>query len=77
MVLAKITIWFLFQILQWNLSNYISVSTTILLQGLDTNLSGYKAALTLYKREVGLQPKKVCHSVFLEYMLLEEFGIKA
>ena len=48
----------------------------ILLQGLDPNLSGYKATLTLYEREAGLQPEKVCHFVFLEHMLLEEFGKK-
>ena len=48
----------------------------ILLQGLDPNLSGYKAALTLYEREVGLQLEKVCHFGFLEHVLLEEFGKK-
>ena len=48
----------------------------ILLQGLDPNLSGYRAALTLYEREVGLQPEKVCHFGFLEHMLLE-FGKRA
>ena len=51
----------------------------ILLQGLDPNLRGYQAALTLYEREEGLQPEKVCHFAFffLEHMLSEEFGIKA
>ena len=58
-------------------SNCIDVSKTILLQGLDPNLRGYDAMLALYEREVGSQPKKVCHFVFLEHMLLEEFGIKA
>ena len=48
----------------------------ILLQGLDPNLSGYEAALTLYEREAGPQPEKVCHFVFLEHVLLEEFEEK-
>ena len=49
----------------------------ILLQGLDPNLRGYDAMLALYEREAGPRPKKVCHFIFLEHMLLEEFGIKA
>ena len=49
----------------------------ILLQGLDPNLSGYEATLTLYEREAGLKPEKVCHFVFfLEHMLLKEFEKK-
>ena len=50
----------------------------ILLQGLDPKLSGYKAVLALYEREVGPKPEKVCHLVFFpsEHMLLKEFGKK-
>ena len=48
----------------------------ILLQGLDPGLSGYQAALALYDREMGKKPEKVCHLVFLEHMLLKEFGKK-
>ena len=50
---------------------------TILLQGLDSNLSGYEAALTLYECEAGKKPEKVHHLVFLEHVLSEEFGKKA
>ena len=46
----------------------------ILLRGLDPNLSGYEAALTLCEWEAGPQPEKVCHFGFLEHVLLEEFG---
>ena len=72
-------IWFLCQILQWNLSNYISVSKKILLQGLDPNLRGYQAALALYEKEAGAATKKGMPFwfFFLEHMLSQEFGIKA
>ena len=45
-------------------SNYILVLQKILFQGLDPNLRGYQAALALYKKEEGLQPKRVCHFDF-------------
>ena len=48
----------------------------ILLQGLDPNISGYEVALALYECKAGNKPEKVCHLVFLEHMLLEEFGKK-
>ena len=48
----------------------------ILLQGLDSGLSGYQAALALYERQAGKKPKKVCHLVFPEHVLLKQFGKK-
>ena len=48
----------------------------ILLQGLNPKLSGYKAALALYEREMGPKPEKVCHFVFFEHALLTELDKK-
>ena len=48
----------------------------MLLQGLNPELSGYKAALNLYEREAGPKPKKVHHFVFFEHMLLMELDKK-
>ena len=48
----------------------------ILLQGLDSNLSGYEAVLALYECKAGEKTEKVHHLVFLEHVLLEKFGKK-
>ena len=57
------------------LSIILLIPLKILLQGLDPNLCAHQAAFTLYEKEVGPKPKKVCHFGFLEHVLLEEFGI--
>ena len=48
----------------------------LLLQGLDSNLSGYEAVLALYEHEAGKKPEKVCHLIFLEHVLFRKIWKK-